>query len=1309
MSSNLLRTSTLLKAHFKNGLGFILIIFFQLLSQQASSQGKYVWAEKLKTPTGHVNNLAALPNGGVHFDGSFTGSIEIDKTTINATSKAPYIKNFIARTDSADSVVWVAKQGCSENTNLSYYDTKVDEASASYTVGWGKRSAYLYDVKGTLKEQIGLSSSYTNGFLFKYDSNGNPIWSAKMQSSRTNTSFGAIGLDDSAHVHVLGGFNSSGSVSLTGVSGSLSGQGGSDILLARYDSSGVLKWHRVLGSKQNDNYDFMVVDQHGNSYVQIGFGQSTKIDTFNFNAASYVLKFNRFGKLVSSHSSILDGDYPPILSRDGNFYVGTEYRGNGNIPGIKLPYAANRSPVLLKYDSLFSLKWAKGYPGTIAANGDSYLGLVNYSEESGKVYFSGVARDTLDFGVGKAHPGSKMHVVVNDKSGNVEYVDTVITDNPIIHTVIGKHDYLYCYFRLEGRGSLGKGYLNLGQFKFVTTSNYFREPVVTKYEFPCSGKSYRLQSPAFACSGDSINLRVNGGHVVSWYADTTRIDSGSSSTRVLFNNQTSVKAIIYDTVANCVVSKFMETKPFPSATVKFDTIPISCANADSFGLKVTNSFTGVLDSFYGNGVVGKYFYPTQASVGSNLVYHHFKDSNSCITTTSANMVVLGLPSINGGVDTTVCDGDSAKLTANGANTYEWNWLSNSSKTSSISFLPLSKTMVHVKGTDTSGCSDIDTVIVSVRQLPTVYAGKDTSVCEGKSIQLSANGAQQYTWMGSSNGANYTVSPTSTSTYYVRGVDSASCSNTDTVLVTLHKNPVLNIGKDIAVCPGTTVVFTGKGAITYQWYPMSTSGNTASLVVNANTTVTAVGTSMQGCIDSAKRMVTLLTTNRVDAGLGDTICHGESTTLTASGANSYVWPQYNLSSQQITISPTQTTYVRVEGNSSSCTTIDSVLVVVNPLPQLTISGDSTLCLTESTNLTVSGAKTYQWSNGLGSSDVVTVSPPFTSNYSVTGIDVNGCKSTQSRTVVVNHLPPTKASNNQVVCENTLVLISASGALTYNWSDGLGSGSSHSFSAKSSETYTVEGTDGNGCTNADSVTITVNPLPNVVASPDVEICKGASTELSASGANTYEWADNLGSGPIQKVTPSESTIYVVLGTDGNGCSNADSVRVTVNELPVVTLAGGRGPYCSDDSDRYTLNGSPAGGQFVGPGITGQFFIPSDAGIGINTITYLYTDAKSCAGSDTLEIEVEKCPNSVGEILESSFELYPNPNDGTFQVNNKLGAGPFKLNVYNGLGQLVENVQLNGSESQMVNLKVSSGVYLVELVNNDGHRAFQRLVIR
>src|SRR5690606_20711630 len=138
---------------------------------------------------------------------------------------------------------------------------------------------------------------------------------------------------------------------------------------------------------------------------------------------------------------------------------------------------------------------------------------------------------------------------------------------------------------------------------------------------------------------------------------------------------------------------------------------------------------------------------------------------------------------------------------------------------------------------------------------------------------------------------------------------------------------------------------------------------------------------------------------------------------------------------------------------------------------------------------------------------------------------------------NPIPVVNAGVDQTVCAGSTVTLTASGATSYAWSNGVSQGVAF-IPATGSTTYTVTGTS-LGCSSTDQVVVTVNPNPVVNAGTDQSVCTGTSVTLSASGAASYSWSN----GVVQGVafTPAVGTqSYTVTGTS-LGCSSTDQVDV------------------------------------------------------------------------------------------------------------------------------------------------------------------------
>jgi hypothetical protein len=292
----------------------------------------------------------------------------------------------------------------------------------------------------------------------------------------------------------------------------------------------------------------------------------------------------------------------------------------------------------------------------------------------------------------------------------------------------------------------------------------------------------------------------------------------------------------------------------------------------------------------------------------------------------------------------------------------------------------------------------------------------------------------------------------------------------------------------------------------------------------------------------------------------TICTGNTATLTPSGASTYT-----ITGGTFTVSPTSTTSYSVTGTSAvGCISSNTAVttVSVNALP--TVSANATasvMCIGANTTLSGAGATTYTWTSGVTNN--VAFSPTTTATYTVTGTNVNGCKNSAAKTITVNALPVVTANaTNTVICNGAPVTLNGGGATTYTWTSPVVNNTA--FTPTTTATYTVTGTDGNGCINTAVKAITVNALP-VVAVSNGTICSGQSFTITPTGATTYTY-----SGGTATVSPTADTSYSVTGTDNNGCVSLPAVSsVSVNALPVVSVNSGS--VCSGGSFTIVPSGA------------------------------------------------------------------------------------------------------------------------------------------
>lgn len=425
----------------------------------------------------------------------------------------------------------------------------------------------------------------------------------------------------------------------------------------------------------------------------------------------------------------------------------------------------------------------------------------------------------------------------------------------------------------------------------------------------------------------------------------------------------------------------------------------------------------------------------------------------------------------------------------------------------------------------------------------VNAGSDQNICDGQSANLTASGGDTYLWSTGETTQSITVTPNSTTSYTVTAFVGSE-SDSDDVVVNVNPIPIANAGTDETVCMGETITLTASGGGSYLW---NTGATTQSINVSPNDTTTySVTVTENNCSDTDDITITVSPSPIVNAGNDVTILEGESTVLTASGGDTYLWSTGE-TTESISVSPITSTTYSVTAYINGCEDTDDVIVTVEAQVVADAGEDVTICENSSTTLTASGGTDYLWDTG-ATTQSITVSPNSTTTYSVT---VSNSLSSDTDEVIVNVNPnPTaNAGADVTISEGESSTLTASGGSSYLWSTGETT-ESITVSPSSTTTYTVIAIL-NGCEDSDDVIVTVETDEVIAdAGADVDICEGYDVTLTASGGTDYLWSTGETTQSIT-VSPSSTTNYTVIVSNGT-LNDTDDVTVIVNPNPEVTIS-------------------------------------------------------------------------------------------------------------------------------------------------------------
>jgi hypothetical protein len=621
------------------------------------------------------------------------------------------------------------------------------------------------------------------------------------------------------------------------------------------------------------------------------------------------------------------------------------------------------------------------------------------------------------------------------------------------------------------------------------------------------------------------------------------------------------------------------------------------------------------------------------------VQHAFSDSGNFTVTLIVTSADCGIdtvttvvhvnpkPTVTAGPDQFICEFNDATVAAVVTNaalpvTYQWSGVGifacDTCSSTIVSGLtsggpyPIS---IHVD--DSNGCFSDSSLNITVNPKPAVDLGNDTTVCRYSSLQLNANVVTgtppfTYSWSPVAGLNNSTIQNpiafiSAPVVYCVLVQDSIGCTS-DSACLNIDLNPLPSISAAPALLcatdpnPQTILTVNGAGAgSAYSWplspnYSLISAANadSSSVTISFPSGVAAtynftciVTDGVTGCRDTISYSYVIVSGLIMVVTIPPEACLGIPATISASGANTYVWsanPSYAFADSTLAtqpVSPLVTTIFTVTGTVGTCTQVVSGTMNVYPRPTITVSNDTTVCPNTPVQIfsNASGGTPpyfYAWSPAAGLNDsllqnpIATISAPAT--YCAAVVDIHSCFS-DSQCVTMNvYPPPSVSAAPATLCASTpnpQTVFTVSGAAagsSYSWGSSVNyslitaanvdsSAVTVSLPPNSTATYsfTVVVTDGTtGCINTLQQTFTMTPGLNMTVGGPAVVCEGDSATLTVSGAVTYFWsaspaypfADSTAAS--QTVSPAVTTVFTITGTTP-GCSQVISYTLSVNAKP------------------------------------------------------------------------------------------------------------------------------------------------------------------
>jgi hypothetical protein len=855
------------------------------------------------------------------------------------------------------------------------------------------------------------------------------------------------------------------------------------------------------------------------------------------------------------------------------------------------------------------------------------------------------------------------------------------------------------------------------------------------------------------CAGTRIQLRATGGVTYLWGPTETMTDFRSAGPYVFPNVTTTYSVQVTDSFGCTSVDQ-----------VTITVLPNPAANAEG----TTNICSG--EKVRLNGFGGKTFYwsppdllddptasnPIASPKETTTFTLQVTDENGCNGLTFITINVQPRPEIEVTKSTKICLGETIKLSASGGVKYLWEpaiYLDNP-ESPTPNATPDVQTTYTVTVFNEFNCFRKEQVTVFVEPIPLAFAGYDQIICPGGKAQLLAIDGTGYSWqpatgLSDPNIANPIASPRETTTYTLTVHGRFGCTAIDSVTIFVLRNnePLVRPSNNVFICKGGSVLLETfyQAEAAYQWYK---DGQKLNGALSINYRVFQAGryqveVTLNGCsVKSAEVVVSEGGIPAIDAGEPVSVCfNGTGAQLNATGGVRYQWfPRAGLSNDTIPnpiANPQVTTvYTVYATDAGGCVGMDSVTVAVSvrPTVRITTNREPTLCFGEKLEMRVRPVEfaKYRWfRNGqpLPDSDSPVYKAELSGNYTCQ-VTLAGCDPVESDIINVTFLaPPTvSAGPDFYICTaGKGVKLQGRGdgprGVQFRWEPNIGLSNTALADPialpSRTTTYTLTVVDGRGCRSSDEVTVYVSPTallpsPQILPAGDIKFCSGDSVTVDVPYIQgiTYQWFKNekaIVGADTNFLVLKEAGIYkVAISSAGCPIQYSANKLVLVNDAPLVSaeVKDASCPTCFDGAIRLEISGGTRPYS-----ITYNSQPADDANItDLQYGTYLIKvkDAVNC--EVVLSATIKPYPTSVADGLAESFVVYPNPNNGQFEVIYPHGSVR-QVTLTTLTGQTVYQTYPSTESSGLhINANsLSSGIYLLKLSDSDGNlKAVQKIII-
>lgn len=629
----------------------------------------------------------------------------------------------------------------------------------------------------------------------------------------------------------------------------------------------------------------------------------------------------------------------------------------------------------------------------------------------------------------------------------------------------------------------------------------------------------------------------------------------------------------------------------PSVTATVNNLSCGQTNNGSIVLNVTGGFApyqynwsdGATSANRNNLTAGNYSVVVSdqhsCSTSVNAVLTQTAGLN--LSTTQVNPTCYG--SANGSITLHVNGGTAPFI-------YYW---STGATTQNLSNLSGGSYTVEVH--DANNCSATKMVFVTEPAEMVVNYTKNNVVCNGQSngsINVNVSGGTgPYIYHWSNNSITQNLSSLPAGYYTLSVTDANNCTSQLNVTIDQPVALSANLIKSEPLCHGGNDgsiqldVAGGTPPYHFSWNNGAAAQNLSNLAAGSYAVTISDNA---GCSAVASTFLTeaspiVIQENHTTIGCG-TNTKGSITAIVSGGLGSYLY-QWNTGDFSSTINNLPDGYYAVTvTDANGCTAqLNNIAIMQNPPITVAANVTDVACAggnSGKVNIIVNGGTApylYHWSNGSTAPNITNVAAGV---YTVSVLDAKGCSTTATATVNAGNALQITAAITQPTClmpkgAIDLEILNGSAPFTFVWNNGAANEDLQNLSAG---IYSVSIRDANNCPldTLFEIQSVANLSITVTGAGEIKLGETAQLHVSSSSNNvTYNWFPSSGisceSCADVTVSPTQTTDYIVVATDNNGCTAQERVTVEVSSENNVFLPNAFTPNGDGNNDELQLYGN------------------------------------------------------------------------------------------------------------------------------------------